>query len=102
VTKQGQPSSHEDAPAEGIPGEDPDDVSTLAGCTHIVWCDAPDPLTEVLCDSNDAPCSCAARRAECISDANFVSATGWTRRFSANLSMNGIGPDRRHGSWASG
>ncbi len=77
VTKLGQEMAREVTSPEGSPGEDSADVGIQSGCTHIQWCNAPDPLTEVVCITNDRPCSCAARRAECKSDATAVCGN-WT------------------------
>ena len=48
-----------------------------AGCTHIRFCDQPKSANEVVCDTNDTPCSPGARLNECVSDADAVCGTDW-------------------------
>jgi hypothetical protein len=58
------------APSEadpGVPGEEAED--SLAGCTHIQWCNEPGPVgTVCIWDA----CSLGQAVAECTSDANYV------------------------------
>lgn len=54
-----------------------DELVEKAGCVHIRFCNAPGP-DEVVCDTNDRPCSRAARLEECFDDADAVCGN-WTR-----------------------
>lgn len=55
----------------------PEAASEKAGCTHIRFCDQPNSSNEVVCDTNDSPCSNSARLNECVSDADAVCGTDW-------------------------
>ena len=57
-----------------------DSESDKAGCVHIRWCNAPGP-DEVVCDTNDRPCSRAARFNECIADADYGCGNWHNMRF---------------------
>ncbi|WP_394826844.1 hypothetical protein [Pendulispora albinea] len=54
--------------AEGTAPNSSDQV--LIGCVHIRWCNAPGP-DEVVCDTDDRPCTRQQRLDECIADANY-------------------------------
>lgn len=79
VTRQVEPGSEPVATLpEGTPGDELEgDLIEKAGCTHIRFCNAPG-AQEVICDTNDRPCSRAARLAECFDDADTVCGN-WSR-----------------------
>ena len=78
VTRQHEPDGEPAASLpEGAPGDEESALVEKAGCTHIRFCNASGPQ-EVICDTNDRPCSREARFNECISDADFVCGN-WTR-----------------------
>jgi hypothetical protein len=79
VTRQAEPGSEPSAPLpEGTPGDELEDgLIEKAGCTHIRFCNAAG-AQEVICDTNDRPCSREARLSECFSDADAVCGN-WTR-----------------------